>query len=193
MNARNLKLTGIFLFTVSIIGIACTADAAMATSHDKPRLLADSSIVVPTNACRAVTTDSRRMAAWRKARALYFRDLEFSEISPRFQHGFGPEEGLINARLYVDYLDTDDTVLRRPKAGRRDLLDVERNLGEALNEAPARDRSGIAKMEKSVSLFKSLPKAACSDVAAVEHTDIRKQERRFDKVIDQVAGETRGG
>ena len=193
MNARKLKLTGIMLFAVSITGIASTADAGMATSHDKPRLLGDSSIMVPTDACRAVTADSRRMAAWRKARALYFRDLEFSEISPQFQHGFGPEEGLINARLYVDDLDTDDTVLRRPKAARRDLRDVKRNLGQALNESPARDRSGIASMEKSVSLIESLPKASCSDVAAVEHADIRKQERRFDKVIDQVAGETRGG
>ena len=193
MNARKLKLTRTLLFTVSIVGIACTAEAGMATSHEKPHLLADSSITVPTDACQPVTTDSQRMAAWRKARALYFRDLEFSEISPQFQHGFGPEEGLINARLYVDDLDTDDTVLRRPNAARRDLRDAERDLGEALNEAPARDRSGIASMAKSVSLFNSLPKASCSDVAAVEHADIRKQERRFDKVIDQVAGETRGG
>jgi len=193
MDARKLRFTGILLFTVSITGIAFTADAGMATSHDKASLLGDRSITVPSDACQAVTADSRRMAAWRKARALYFRDLEFSKISPQFQHGFGPEEGLINARLYVDDLDTDDTVLRRPKAARRDLGDAERNLGEALNEAPARDRSGIASVAKSVSLIESLPKASCSDVAAVEHADIRKQERRFDNVIEQVAGEKRGG
>ena len=193
MNADKLKLTGILLITISTSGIACAADAGMAASQDKSHRLVDSPISVPTDACRDVTADSRRMAAWRKARALYFRDLEFSEISPQFQHGFGPEEGLINARLYVDDLDTDDTVLRRPKAAHRDLGDAERDLGEALNVAPARERSGIASVAKSVSLIESLPKASCSDVAAVEHADIRKQERRVDKVIEQVAGETRGG
>lgn len=193
MNARTLKLTRIFLFTVSIAGVAWTAEAAMVASQDKSNPRAYGSIPNLNATCQAVTKDSQRMADWRKARALYFRDLEFSEISPRFQHGFGPEEGLINARLYVDYLDTDDTVLQRPAAARNDLLTVERDLNKARDQAPATDRAGIASMEKSISLFKSLPKASCSDIASIEHADIRKQENRFEKVIEKVAGETRGG
>lgn len=193
MNARTLKLTRIFLFTVSIAGVAWTAEAAMVASQDRSNPRAYGSIPNLNATCQAVTKDSQRMADWRKARALYFRDLEFSEISPRFQHGFGPEEGLINARLYVDYLDTDDTVLQRPAAARNDLLTVERDLNKARDQAPATDRAGIASMEKSISLFKSLPKASCSDIASIEHADIRKQENRFEKVIEKVAGETRGG